>query len=96
MIIETIDAWNVPKSKPPFAIGLVKKSPKVAPNGLVKINAVQNKNILDTAVKKYAKTIKIKRLPIRIAPPENPKPESSARKSPSAVPNVFENKIAVQ
>ena len=41
--IEIIDAFKVPKSSPPFAPGLVKKSPKVAPKGLVKIKAIQKK-----------------------------------------------------
>ena len=43
--IDTKDEGKVPKSKPPFAIGLFKKSPKVAPKGLVKINAIQNKKL---------------------------------------------------
>ena len=43
--IETNEAGNVPKSKPPFAIGLVRKSPKVAPKGRVKTKAIQNKII---------------------------------------------------
>ena len=41
--IATKEACNVPKSKPPLAIGFVKKSPKVAPKGLVNINASQNR-----------------------------------------------------
>lgn len=41
-IIETKDAGSVPNSNPPLASGLVKKSPNVAPNGRVKINAIQN------------------------------------------------------
>ena len=44
------DAPIVPKSRPPFSIGLVIKSPKVAPNGLVKINAIQNSNITEILV----------------------------------------------
>ena len=43
--ILTNEAFNVPKSKPPFESGLVKKSPKVAPNGLVKTKAIQNNRI---------------------------------------------------
>ena len=42
--IETIEAGSVPKSKPPFDNGLVKKSPKVAPNGLVNMKASQKSN----------------------------------------------------
>ena len=34
--------------------------------------------------------------PINRAPPRNPSPELSAKKSPKAVPNVLENKIAIQ
>ena len=34
----------VPKSKPPFPCGFVKRSPNVAPKGRVKTNATQNKN----------------------------------------------------
>ena len=40
-IIETIEEFNVPRSKPPLISGFVKKSPNVAPNGLVKIKAIQ-------------------------------------------------------
>ena len=42
---EAMEAFKVPKFKPPLANGLVKKSPNVAPKGLVKINATQNRNI---------------------------------------------------
>lgn len=42
---ENNDAFKVPSSKPPFSIGFVKKSPKVAPNGRVKINAIQKRII---------------------------------------------------
>ncbi len=44
-VIEIIEEFIVPKSKPPLAIGLVRKSPNVAPNGLVKINAIQKRAI---------------------------------------------------
>ena len=43
--IETIEEGKVPNANPPFAIGLVKKSPKVAPKGLVKTNAIQNNKL---------------------------------------------------
>lgn len=43
--IETIVDANVPKFKPPDSVDLVSKSPKVAPNGRVKINATQKSNI---------------------------------------------------
>ena len=38
----------VPKFSPPFSIGFVSKSPKVAPNGRVKTNANQNNIIAET------------------------------------------------
>ena len=44
-IIETKEEFKVPKSNPPFEIGLVKKSPKVAPNGRVKTKAIQKSRI---------------------------------------------------
>jgi len=37
------EAWIVPRFKPPFSIDLVKKSPKVAPNGRVRMNAIQKR-----------------------------------------------------
>jgi hypothetical protein len=45
IIMETKEAFNVPKSRPPFTIGFVKKSPKVAPNGRVNTKAIQNNRI---------------------------------------------------
>lgn len=45
------DAVKRLKSKPPFAIGLSRKSPTTAPSGRVKIKADQNKAVLDTLVK---------------------------------------------
>ena len=53
-IPQIIDAFSVPKSNPPFAKGLVRKSPNVAPKGLVKIKATQNKND-EKSVKKMSK-----------------------------------------
>ena len=41
----------VPKLSPPLSSGFVSKSPKVAPNGLVKTNANQNKTTIDILVK---------------------------------------------
>src|ERR1035437_3077255 len=86
----------VPKSRPPFSFVFVRKSPKVAPNGRVKTNAIQNKRTVEIFVKYFVKIINTNKLPIKTAPPPNPSPESSAKKSPKAVPKVFENKIAVQ
>ncbi len=42
------DEPMVPKFNPPFSSGFVSKSPKVAPNGLVKTKANQNNNIAET------------------------------------------------
>lgn len=42
---ETIEEEYVPRFIPPFSIGFVRKSPKVAPNGLVNTNAIQNKSM---------------------------------------------------
>jgi hypothetical protein len=41
----------VPKLSPPLTIGLVSKSPKVAPNGRVKTKANQNKMMCEILVK---------------------------------------------
>ncbi len=46
--------------------------------------------------KKGAMTISPIRLEMRSAPPPNPRPELSAKKSPRAVPNVFEKRMVVQ
>ena len=46
----TADAANRLKSKPPFAIGLSRKSPRTAPNGRVNINANQKSIVLDNLV----------------------------------------------
>jgi hypothetical protein len=43
---------TVPKLRPPFSVGFIKKSPKVAPNGRVKTNEDQNKITLEIVVKK--------------------------------------------
>ncbi len=52
IIAKNIEAAIVPKLSPPFSIGLVRRSPKVAPNGLVKTNAIQNKTILEIFVQR--------------------------------------------
>ena len=92
----TADDPIVPKSNPPLLIGFVNKSPKVAPKGLVRINADQNKNILLIFVYLFRRIINKIMPPIKIAPPIKPNPESSDKKSPSAVPNVFDTRIALQ
>src|SRR3954466_2700289 len=86
----------VPKPSPPFSVLFVRRSPNVAPKGRVSTNAIQNKNILEIFVKYTATTMSASKPPINSAPPAKPKPELSDKKSPNAVPNVFENKIAVQ
>ncbi len=40
---EISDEFKVPRCNPPLSKGFVSKSPNVAPNGRVKINAIQNK-----------------------------------------------------
>jgi len=47
----TADEPMVPKSNPPFSWGLVRKSPKVAPNGRVSTNATQNNSTEEILVK---------------------------------------------
>lgn len=86
----------VPKFNPPFSKGLVRKSPNVAPNGRVNTKAIQNNRTVEILVKYLAKTTKVNKLPTSTAPPKKPSPESSDKKSPTAVPRVFENRIAVQ
>ena len=96
IIPNTTDEPIVPKFRPPLSTDLVNKSPKVAPNGRVKIKEIQNKTTLEVLVKKNKLLKTSSKLPIKKAPPLNPNPESSARKSPKAVPNVLENKIVNQ
>lgn len=91
-----IDEPTVPKLSPPFSVVLVNKSPNVAPNGRVKTKASQNNNTVEIFEKYFAITTKVNKPPINIAPPKNPSPESSAKKSPTAVPKVFEKSMAVQ
>ena len=87
---------TVPKLSPPSAVDFVRKSPKVAPNGRVRTKAIQNNITLFIRVKTKARIINPISPPMRMAPPEKPSPESSARKSPKDVPNVLENKTATQ
>ena len=51
IIMDTSEEFNVPKSSPPLEIGLVKKSPIVAPKGLVNKNPIQKRNTLFILVK---------------------------------------------
>lgn len=51
IIKSMIDEPMVPKFKPPLAIGFVRRSPKVAPNGRVRMNANQNKMMREILVK---------------------------------------------
>src|SRR5471030_1422405 len=92
----TADEPMVPKSSPPFSWGLVRKSPRVAPNGRVSTNATQNNSTEEIWVKYLSATTTAMAEPISKAPPAKPNPESSARKSPNAVPKVLENRIAIQ
>lgn len=90
------EAPIVPKLKPPLSDDFVSKSPNVAPNGRVNTNAIQNKNMEDIFVKKCARITNTNKVLMNTAPPAKPNPELSARKSPNAVPKVFDIKIAVQ
>ena len=47
----TRDEPVVPRFSPPFSVGLVNKSPNVAPKGLVNTNATQNKTTREALVK---------------------------------------------
>src|SRR5471030_2591129 len=75
----TSDEPTVPKSRPPFSWGLVRKSPNVAPNGRVSTNATQNSSTDEIFVKYLSKTTTAMVEPINSAPPAKPRPESSAR-----------------
>jgi len=75
---------------------LVKKSPTVAPNGLVSTNANQNNTIGENFVYLYARAISAILVLTTSAHPANPKPELSAKKSPNAVPSVLDTNIAIQ
>src|SRR5579875_2267428 len=87
---------TVPNPKPPCSWVLVRRSPAVAPRGRVKTKAAQNSAVLEIRERYLARTIRDRMAVIRIAPPSNPRPELSARKSPKAVPSVFEMRIAAQ
>ena len=82
MASRTADEPTVPKPTPPFATGFVSTSPKVAPKGRVRTKAIQNKNTGEVRVKRAAAATAAIKAPMRTAPPANPSPESSARKSP--------------
>ena len=92
----TKDEPIVPKLSPPFSVDLVSTSPMVAPNGRVRTNAIQNNKVLEILVENAAKAVRASNAAMSSAPPANPRPESSAKKSPSAVPKVLEKRMAVQ
>ena len=48
----TADAMGRLKARPPSLTGLSRKSPTVAPSGLVRIKAAQNKKTRDVLVQK--------------------------------------------
>ena len=50
----TADAMGRLKARPPSLTGLSRKSPTVAPSGLVRIKAAQNKKTRDVLVQKKA------------------------------------------
>ena len=77
--------------------GLSRKSPTVAPSGLVRMNALQNSSVRETLVKKYGATDQHqRRTEHQRAAFVAEAVEKSAIQSPSAVPRVCENRIAVQ
>src|SRR5271155_5509394 len=82
--------------KPPSRCGLVSRAPSVAPRGRVRMKGVQKRNVCEAWVKKEAAATSASAPAKNRAPPAKPSPESSARKSPSAVPSVLENRIVVQ
>lgn len=92
----TDDDPIVPNPNPPLSGVFVKRSPKVAPKGRVNTNAIQNNNTRLIGVKYAASATSPIIPPVSAAPPKNPNPELSDKKSPNAVPSVFEIKIAVQ
>ncbi len=59
---KNIEEATVPMLMPPFAIGLVRRSPNVAPNGLVKTKASQKSHVPETFVKKCCRIIHPPRL----------------------------------
>ncbi len=90
------EAPTVPKPVPPSAGDFVSTSPNVAPYGRVKTNAIQNRGTLGMLLKSVAMSTNASTPVIRMFAPVNPRPELSARKSPTAVPKVFETRIATQ
>ena len=82
MIQKHIEDPTVPKFMPPFAMGLVSTSPKVAPKGRVNTKASQNSKVPEILVKKWRSAITISNPVMTIAQWRNPSPKSSARKSP--------------
>lgn len=92
----TADDHIVQKPSPHFSTVLVKKSPTVAPSGLVSTKASQNNTIGENFVYLYASAISAMLVLTTRAHPANHSPELSARKSPNAVPNVLDTRIAIQ
>jgi hypothetical protein len=60
------------------------------------MNAIQKSSTVGIPVKYFASTVSVNSPEMRRALPAKPSPELSARKSPNAVPRVFEKRMAVQ
>src|SRR5882672_8905017 len=90
------DAEYLLSASPPALRGLSRKSPSVAPSGLVRINAAQNREVLEVLVQKYAAATSASRVPNINAAPSYPRPAVSAVQSPRAVPSVCENMMVTQ
>jgi hypothetical protein len=92
----TAEASGRLHARPPSATGLSMKSPTVAPSGLVRMNATQNKVTREMDVQKYRAATTARPAAKTSAPRSYPKSRVSASQSPSAVPSVCENVIVAQ
>ena len=83
-------------ASPPSLTGLSRKSPKVAPKGRVRMNAIQNKIDARNPGPEVQRRDHREGRAKTSAPPRYPSPVSSAIQSPRAVPSVWENVIVAQ
>jgi hypothetical protein len=91
----TADAIGRLSARPPALTGLSRKSPTVAPSGLVRMNAAQKRTTRDILVAAYSTMMTAMPAANTSAPPSYPKPVSAIQ-SPSAVPSVCEKVTAAQ
>src|SRR5438045_4967754 len=73
----TADAIGRLSAGPPAFTGLSRKSPTVAPSGLVRMNAAQKRTTRDILVAAYSTTMTASPAPNTSAPPSYPKPVSA-------------------